>query len=170
LREIDVARREALSPSESLIEVLHPWVAYAIMPIFALANAGVSLYRFDLDASAMGIAVGASAGLLFGKPIGVLLASVIALRSGLATLPRGLHMRHLLVLGLTAGIGFTMSLFIGRLAFVDSAALAAAKLGVLVASGTAAALALLLGALSLPARPAPRGTASADETEASALL
>jgi Na+:H+ antiporter, NhaA family len=159
------AWREPVSPAESLIEKLHPWVAFAIMPCFALANAGVSLAGLELGEASAGVAFGIGVGLVLGKPIGVLLASLAVLKLGAAVLPRGLGVRHLLLLGVVAGIGFTMSLFIAQLAFVRADLLAAAKLGVLAASALAAVLGLGLGVLCLgPRAPAERAV-SADEAE-----
>jgi NhaA family Na+:H+ antiporter len=144
------------SPAESLIEKLHPWVAFAIMPIFALANAGVALGGGTLDASSWQVVTGVTVGLVVGKPLGVLLLSWLALRLRLASLPVGLGPRHLVVLGVVAGVGFTMSLFIAQLAFTDGQLLLAAKIGVLVASGGAAIGALILGRILLkPLAPAP---------------
>ncbi len=145
LHHVDVASREAMSPAESLIESLHPWVAFGIMPIFALANAGVPVAVGALDASAWRVVVGVSVGLVVGKPLGVLGAAWLAHRLRIATLPDGIRLRHLVVLGAVAGVGFTMALFVAQLAFADGALLPAAKLGVLAASGAAALLALLLG-------------------------
>ena len=161
LRHVNVARREAVSPAESLIESLHPWVAFGIMPIFALANAGVSLAGEPLDATAWRVVFGVGIGLVFGKPIGILLASWLALKLRLGTLPPGLTFRHLTVLGVVAGIGFTMALFIAQLAFTDPRLLAAAKLGVLASSGVAAIAALALGHLGLPADAARATNAGA---------
>lgn len=160
LRQVDAARREAMSPAESLIEMLHPWVAFGIMPLFALANAGVSLSGGALDASSWSVAFAVAVGLLVGKPLGVLLATGLALRLGIGTLPAGLTVRHLVVLGVIAGVGLTMALFIAQLAFTDTRLLAAAKLGVLTASFAAAMLGLVLGRLLL----APVTVAGAAET------
>lgn len=167
LRHVDVARREAVSPAASLIEALHPWVAFAIMPVFALANAGVSLRGVSLDRGTATLAAGVALGLVVGKPLGVLAASGLALRLGVATLPRGLSARHLAVLGAVAGIGFTMALFIAQLAFADPTHLGAARLGVLGASAAAAALGLGLGRGLLRAGEHPGAAESADEAEAS---
>jgi Na+:H+ antiporter, NhaA family len=123
----------------------------------------------SFDAASWSIATAVFVGLFVGKPLGVLLASALALQLRIALLPAGLQRRQLLVLGVVAGIGFTMALFIAQLAFSDSTQLAAAKLGVLVASGAAAAVGLALGRLLL----APAATAgiarSADEAESSTL-
>lgn len=163
-----MARREALSPAESLIETLHPWVAFGIMPVFALANAGVALGDVSLAGAGWAVASGAAIGLLIGKPLGILLFGGLSIGSGLAVLPTGLRPRHLLVLGVVAGIGFTMALFIAQLAFTDPALLGAAKLGVLVASGAAALVGLALGRLLLPVA-ATVGAATADEAESSTV-
>ncbi len=167
LRHVDVARREALSPAESLIEALHPWVAFGIMPTFALANAGVALGSFQLDASAWRVVIGVGLGLVVGKPVGVLLASWLSTRMGLASLPSGIRVPHLVVLGAVAGVGFTMALFIAQLAFLDPQLLAAAKLGVLAASGVAAAAGLTLGRVLLRSLETAGAAATADEAESS---
>lgn len=167
LRHVAVARREAMSPAESLIELLHPWVAFGIMPLFALANAGVVVAGGPLDESAWRVLTGAAVGLVVGKPIGVLLACALTLRLGLAALPAGLSKRHLVVLGAVAGVGFTMSLFIAQLAFVDPLLLGPAKLGILCASGVASVLALILGRALLPRTSMVTAAATADEAESS---
>jgi Na+:H+ antiporter, NhaA family len=167
LRNVDVARREAMSPAESLIETLHPWVAFGIMPVFALANAGVAVAGGSLDASSSSVVAGISVGLLAGKPLGVLLASWLTLRLRIGTLPVGMTFRHILVLGVVAGVGFTMALFIAQLAFTDARLLAAAKIGVLAASGAAAVLALVLGRLLLAPVAAAGAAETADEAERS---
>jgi NhaA family Na+:H+ antiporter len=170
LKHVDVARREAMSPAESLIETLHPWVAFAIMPLFAFANAGVSLQGVTLEGANTHIALGVALGLVLGKPLGVVFACVLALRLRIATLPRGLGVRHLLVLGVVAGIGFTMALFVAQLAFRDAAQLGAAKLGVLGASCTAAILTVVIARIAL--RPSDDADIAqcADEAEGSTEL
>lgn len=167
LRQVDAARREAQSPAESLIETLHPWVAFGIMPVFALANAGVVISSGALDAAAWSVVAGVSLGLVAGKPVGILIASWLTLRLRLGTLPAGMGWRHLLVLGVVAGVGFTMALFIAQLAFTDAKLLAAAKVGVLTASGAAAVLGLLLGRALLAPVTAGVGATTADDAERS---
>ena len=170
LREIDVARREATSPAESLIAMLHPWVAFGIMPLFALANAGVSLEGLSLDAASKRVVLGVCVGLSLGKPLGIWLAVWSAVKLGLGTPPIGLQVGHWVVLGVVAGIGFTMALFIAQLAFVDpadSSLLAAGKLGVLIASGVAALGALLLGRWLLTGSHADGAARTVDEAERS---
>jgi NhaA family Na+:H+ antiporter len=161
--------KEHDSPAEHLIHALHPWVAYAIMPLFALTNAGVSLGAVDLHGDAFRAASGVALGLLVGKPVGVLVACAIVVKLGIATLPRGIGFRELTVLGLAAGIGFTMALFIAQLAFAEPALLAASKLAVLIASGGAAVLALVAGFALLRASSAREAdvATSADEAESS---
>jgi NhaA family Na+:H+ antiporter len=167
LRHVDFARREALSPADSLIEMLHPWVAFIIMPIFALANAGVSFTGPTLDQSAIAVASGVAIGLFVGKPLGVVLLSWIALRLRIATLPKGISLQHLVVLGAVAGVGFTMALFIAQLAFTDASLLAAAKIGILAASGAAAVVGLGLGSMLLTQKLERGAALTADEAESS---
>lgn len=161
---------EGQSPAESLIERLHPWVAFAIMPVFALANAGVSVSSGALDAASWQVIVGVAFGLVVGKPIGVLIAIWLMLRLKLGALPLGIGVRHLVVLGVVAGIGFTMALFVAQLAFADAQLLAAAKIGVLSASAAAGVLALGLGwTLLAPTQPSAAAQ-TADEAESSTTL
>ncbi|MBL8721959.1 MAG: Na+/H+ antiporter NhaA [Myxococcales bacterium] len=167
LRHVDLARREAMSPAESLIETLHPWVAFGIMPVFALANAGVRVSGGALDAASWHVVAAVAVGLLVGKPVGILVASGLTLRLGLGTLPAGMTLRHLVVLGVVAGVGFTMALFIAQLAFTDSRLLAAAKIGVLAASGGAAVIGLFLGRLLLAPVVSESAARTADEAESS---
>lgn len=155
------------APAPRLIATLHPWVAYGIMPVFALANAGVSLSDFALDPPALKVLSGAALGLVVGKPVGVLAACALLLRLGVASLPVGIGAKHLVVLGVVAGVGFTMALFVAQLAFADPGLLAAAKLGILSASAAAGVLGVTLGRLLLPAKIAPGAAESADEAEAS---
>ena len=131
----------ALSPNERLQEAMHPWTSYVIVPLFALANAGVALSGDALSA-ALGSAVtlGIIAGLVAGKLIGITAASLLAVRLGLGSLPRGVGTRQLTGGAALAGIGFTVSLFVVDLAFDDPQLQAEAKVGVLVASALAAAL------------------------------
>lgn len=167
LRHVDLARREALSPADSLIATLHPWVAFGIMPVFALANAGVSFGGAGLDGGGWHVSIAVALGLVLGKPLGVLIASWITLRLRIGILPLGLGVRHVLVLGVVAGIGFTMALFIAQLAFTDERLLAAAKVGVLSASGIAAVVGLALGRMLLGPVQVAGAARTADEAECS---
>jgi NhaA family Na+:H+ antiporter len=169
LRAVNLARREALSPAESIIEVLSPWVAFGIMPVFALANAGVSLDGVSLDGAGGTVAAAAGLGLFLGKPVGIALTCWLLGRFGVVALPAGLGPRHVVVLGIVAGIGFTMALFVAQLAFPGSPGLlGAAKLGVLGGSAAAGIVGLIVGRLLLPL-PSPTSAAAstADEAESS---
>ncbi|MCJ8141764.1 Na+/H+ antiporter NhaA [Ancylobacter sp. A5.8] len=148
LRRLAIAQREMTPPVTRVQMVLHPWVAYGVMPIFALANAGVSLDGVDLGRTdTFAVMAGVAVALVVGKPLGVLAASWLVVRAGWGSLPPGVGWGGVLLVGLLAGIGFTMSIFIATLAFSDPALLGAAKLGVLVASLGAACLGLGWGVL-----------------------
>ena len=134
LRRLEVLSEKALPPLARLEHGLHGIVMFGIMPLFALANAGVELGG---GGAALGstVALGVMAGLVIGKPVGITLASWLAVRSGIAALPSGINWRTLGGAALLGGIGFTMSLFIAGLAFGGSEELlTSAKLGTLVAS------------------------------------
>ena len=154
--EVKVANLErvlgdAQSPLHRLEHLLHPWVAFLVLPIFALFNAGLSLGGGGGLLNP--VTVGTFLGLLVGKPVGVLAFSWAATQLGWASLPEGVGWRSMAGAGLLAGIGFTMSLFVGGLAFEEGGLLDQAKLGVLAASVLAAVLGLTLlgwGARSNP--------------------
>ncbi len=126
--------RETVSPLDRLETALHPWVAFGIMPIFALANAGV---KIELAAVTDSVALAVAAGLILGKPLGIVAFSWIAVKLGLARLPSGVNWKILLGAGCLAGIGFTMSLFIAGLA-LDAEQLSAGKIGTLLGSAGSA--------------------------------
>jgi len=134
VRRFQRAARETISPLEYLESVLHPWVGFAIMPLFAFANAGVPFELSDLG-DPVAVAVGVS--LVIGKPLGIVAVSFLAVRLGLARLPDGVGWGALAGGGALAGIGFTMALFIAGLA-LDGPALDAAKVGILAGSALAA--------------------------------
>jgi NhaA family Na+:H+ antiporter len=140
LQVAEIAARETLSPVERLEIALHPWVGFVIMPLFAFANAGVPLSLGDLGNS---VTVAVFVGFALGKPIGVLMFSWLAVRSGIAIRPPELSWRLLAGGGLLAGIGFTMALFIANLAFSKSL-LDGAKLGIFLASVFSAGAGLVL--------------------------
>ncbi len=151
--------REPTSPLDRLEQQMHPWVAFVIMPVFALANAGVSI-----EGSAMGqwVALAVMAGLVVGKPIGIVLFCWAAVKLGVAQMPPEINAKILLGAGCLAGIGFTMSLFIANLAMSGAELgvhLDEAKIGILVGSGISAALGFALLWLFLP----PRGSASSSD-------
>lgn len=135
---------------QRLERLLHPWVSFLILPIFALANAGIHFDGTLLGGMGSGLGLGIVAGLLLGKPIGILSFSSIAVRSGLAGKPSGATAFQMLGVGILGGIGFTMSIFIAGLAFENGNTLALAKLGILGASLLAGILGYLL--LRLAAR------------------
>jgi NhaA family Na+:H+ antiporter len=143
--------REDRSPAQRLQRALHGWVAFAIMPVFALANAGVCFGDAALAGDGARVLTGVVAGLVVGKPIGVLAFSWLAVRAGVAALPSGVRWSDVLVVGLVAGIGFTMALFIATLALPPGALIDVAKLGILLASVTAGSVGLLVGRFLLPA-------------------
>lgn len=141
---------DGTSPLVNLEHGLKPYVAFAIMPIFAFANAGVSLDGFSLQTLMAPLPLGIALGLLIGKPIGVFLCSFLVVKSGLTKLPEGVNWGMVLGVGFIAGIGFTMSLFIGILAFADPAHAAGVRFGVLSGSTVAAILGYILVKISLP--------------------
>ena len=144
---------EALAPVVRIQSRLHGWVAFGVMPLFALANAGVRAYGVEFgDRSSQLASIGIAAGLFIGKPLGIVLATFVAVRLRWSSLPRGIGWPAILVLGCVGGIGFTMSIFMAELAFGESPTLAAAKLAVLVGSLLSATAGLILGRLSLTSR------------------
>jgi NhaA family Na+:H+ antiporter len=145
LGELVFASKEAVSPLERLERTLHPWVGFVIMPIFALANAGVAV---SVAALLDPVATSVAAGLVIGKPVGILLASWLVVRLGWALLPDGVTWSVVLGAGCLAGIGFTMSLFIGSLS-LEGELLRAAKAGILMGSAVSALLGMSVLALRL---------------------
>ncbi|MDO9422517.1 MAG: Na+/H+ antiporter NhaA [Herminiimonas sp.] len=146
IKQMRHAQRDLLPPVSRVQIALHPWVAFGIMPIFALANAGVTLNGIDLSANgSMLVMIGVLAALVLGKPLGIIGVSWLVVRLGWCTLPPGVTWAGVCLVGLLAGIGFTMSIFIATLAFSDANLLGAAKLGVLIASLSAAILGLTWG-------------------------
>lgn len=127
------------SPLHRLEHALHPYVNFLVLPVFALFNAGLSLAGVGVGSVTLGIA----AGLVIGKPLGVFLLSFVAVKTGLAQLPAGVTWRGVLGVGLLAGIGFTMSLFIAGLSF-EAELYNQARLGIIAASLVSAALGVAL--------------------------
>lgn len=168
LRHVEIAQREALSPATSLIERLHPWVAFGIMPLFALANAGVQIPGSVQNASSLHtVTIATFFGLFIGKPLGILAATWVTVRLRVAALPAGITLRHLTVLGVVAGIGFTMALFIAQLAFREAELISAAKLGVIIGSLAAGVSSVVLGRVLLPDTKAEGAAETADDAECS---
>lgn len=149
VRRLQWAARETISPLEYLEQTMHPWVAFGIMPIFALANAGVP---FQLSTLTAPVSLAVMLGLLIGKPVGVLSLSWLSVRTGMAQLPDGVGWPALAGAGFLAGIGFTMALFIAGLALTGPL-LDHAKIGILGGSLISAALGMAMLRLTLPKSP-----------------
>ena len=137
LMTLEEASEKVQSPLSRIEHAMHPWVAFAIMPVFALANAGVTVDG-GLESLGDPISLGIILGLILGKPIGILLFALPTLRMGLAVLPQSVSRTHLVGAAVLAGVGFTMSLFIANLAFADATHLATAKIAILAGSLAAA--------------------------------
>ena len=146
LLAIEHACHDAMSPLQRMEHEMHHWVIFGVMPIFALANAGIRLDLHELGlALTQPVTLGIALGLLVGKPLGITLFAWLAVRLGLAELPAGTRWPQIAGLGLLGGIGFTMSLFITNLAYADAPQLvAAAKVGIFAASLLAGILGYLL--------------------------
>ena len=138
--EVSIKTRTEQDPLYSLEHGLHIWVAFLILPLFALANAGVSLKGLSLDLFMEPITLGVGLGLLLGKPIGVMLFTYLGIAFKFCSLPASVEWKQYFGLALLAGIGFTMSLFIGGLAFEDENFQTLVRLGVITASLTSGLL------------------------------
>ena len=132
-RALDVLRSalHSIAPLQRIEWALHPFTTFAVLPAFALANAGIPFGGLDPGSP---VALGVFLGLVAGKPAGILLASWLAVRAGVADLPAGVGWRHVAGAGALAGIGFTMSIFVSNLAFGSAAAAAQAKAAIFGAS------------------------------------
>ena len=151
-----------VSPLKHLEHKLHPWSSYVILPLFAFANAGVSLSGVSLASLASPVPLGIMLGLFIGKPLGISLISYLAIRFDIARLPQGCNLRHILAVSVLCGIGFTMSIFISSLAFgVEGSEWATlSRLGILCGSTLAACLGYGVLRLSLSSRGLPLVQAS----------
>ncbi len=146
LRLMSSMTNDSVGLSYRLEHSLSPWVTFVIMPVFALANAGVAIgsvenldiFRYSADAGSVGM--GIFFGLLIGKPLGIFLASWLAVKSRLAVMPEGATWRMLLAVACLGGIGFTMSLFVDSLAFTDAELIDRGKIAILMGSMAAALL------------------------------
>lgn len=140
-RQLAWLSREAISPLTRVEHGLHQWSSFVVLPIFALANAGIVLDSASIDAARdTPVTAAVALGLVLGKTIGLTLGVFIAVTLGLSSLPRGVTWSHIVGIGALAGIGFTVSLFITELAFSDPGTIAASKIGILAGSIVAAAL------------------------------
>ena len=143
LRALDAIHDRIASPADKLLRSTEPWSSYGVLPLFALANAGVvlSLGVFETHGSLM---LAIILGLVIGKPVGIVLAAWLAVRFGIAVKPDAYSWRQLSGAGALAGIGFTMSLFIAGQAFPNAEDYAAAKIAIFLASLVAGALGVLI--------------------------
>lgn len=148
------------SPLKHLEHVLHPWSAFLILPLFAFANAGVSLEGIYFSALLNPLPMGIILGLFVGKPLGIFTISWLAVKSGIAQLPQGVNFRQIFAVSILCGIGFTMSMFIASLAFehggLDYGSYS--RLGILAGSTLAAVIGYIALRLSLPNREANQST------------
>ncbi len=147
LRQMEIALRKSISPMERFETKLHPWVAFGIMPLFALANAGITV---NGDSFSHPVALAVALALLAGKPAGIFIFSYLAVKARVASLPAGVGWKAVFAGGTLAGIGFTMSLFIAGLA-VEGELLDAAKLGVIIGSMASAVAGMVMLAMIFPA-------------------
>ncbi|WP_255713048.1 Na+/H+ antiporter NhaA [Rhodopirellula halodulae] len=161
VKEVQQLTRETVSPLEYLETTLHPWTAYVIMPLFALANAGVKIEPAYLADS---VAISVVLGLVVGKPLGIVLFSWVVVRMGIAQLPHRINWPILISGSFLAGIGFTMALFIDGLAF-GAEGLDTAKTGVLFGSAISAVIGIALLVWTLPPSPSSPSSDEDDDTK-----
>ncbi len=157
---LTIPLRHAQAPLRRLEHWLHPWVAFAILPIFAFANSGLSFDGMSVSSLLDPVFLGIAAGLFAGKQLGVFGMSWLAIKLKLGAMPEGADWRQLYGVAVLTGIGFTMSLFIGGLAFPDGNAMVETKLGVIAGSVASAVLGWLL--LSSASKSKVRGKVSYD--------
>lgn len=138
---LERAARHVVPPATRLERRLYPWVYFAILPLFALTNADVAFMSTPFgDIVASPVFIGVFLGLVVGKPVGIMLMSCVIVKSGLSSLPENVNWGHMLGAAMLGGVGFTMSIFVANLAFVDPGYVIAAKVAILLASLVAGAL------------------------------
>lgn len=143
------------SPARHLEHALHPWVAYAILPLFAFANAGVSLTGMSLESFTHSVPMGIISGLLIGKTLGVFGLTLLAVKTGMAQLPTGANWGQVFGVAILCGIGFTMSIFVGSLAFAPGSEFAGEdRMGILTGSILAAVIGYAWTAMASRGKPA----------------
>jgi NhaA family Na+:H+ antiporter len=149
---IPLKGQDGKSPLKKLEHALHPYVAFLILPIFAFANAGISLEGVSLSSLATPLPMGIALGLLVGKPLGIFTFSFAAVKFGWAKLPTGVRFNHIFAVSVLCGIGFTMSIFISSLAFTDPSLGfdTFSRLGILMGSTLSALIGYTLLSKSLP--------------------
>jgi Na+:H+ antiporter, NhaA family len=141
---IPLLRRDGSNFIHALEEGLHPYVKFLILPLFAFANAGIPLAGLSMDSLTSSLPLGIAAGLVLGKPLGILLAVTACVSLGFAKLPERATWTHVIGVGCLAGIGFTMSLFIGTLAFESPTQIDAVRVGVIAGSIVSTLLGLMI--------------------------
>ncbi|MFC3560243.1 Na+/H+ antiporter NhaA [Pedobacter jamesrossensis] len=134
IQKVKTLSMAAETPLQTIEHALHPWVAFGIMPLFALANAGIVITSDFFSSLINPVSIGVAAGLIIGKFTGILLFCWVMVRFRISNLPEGANWKHIAGVALLAGIGFTMSLFISGLAFKNPAFIVQAKYGILIAS------------------------------------
>jgi len=151
---IPLNTKQKVSPARRLEHGIHPYVAWFILPVFAFANAGVSLQGVSDNGLFSLLPMGIAAGLLLGKPIGIMIFSGLAVKLGVASLPQGINFKQIAAVSVLCGIGFTMSIFIASLAFAHAApeVLTYAKIGILLGSTVSAVIGYLLLNKLLPSK------------------
>lgn len=137
-------KHKSNSPVKKLEHALHPWVAFGVLPIFAFANAGVPLYGMSAEELFTPLSIGIILGLVLGKPLGIFTLLWLTIITGLSPKPKGATWAHLFAISMMCGIGFTMSLFIGGLAFDDPDKMVSVRFGVICASVMAAIVSYLI--------------------------
>lgn len=152
VRSLSAVSRQVIPPATRLENALYPWVYFLILPLFALTNADVSISGDIASVFGSPAFLGVFFGLLAGKPIGILLASAIVVKTGLAKLPEHVNWRHMVGAAVLGGVGFTMAIFVANLAYDSEAALTSAKLAILLASAVAGVAGFAI--LSIEARAA----------------
>ena len=149
--ELAAVAAESVPPLNRLENAIHPWTSFVVVPLFALANAGIRFEGIDVgEAVTSPVSVGIAAGLVLGKTFGITVLSWVAVKLGLGELPRHTTWLDLVGIAMAAGIGFTVSLFITELAYTDPMLLDRAKLGIFIGSGVAGLLAYLVLRRSKP--------------------
>ncbi|MDV5172185.1 Na+/H+ antiporter NhaA [Photobacterium rosenbergii] len=140
------------SPLKKMEHALHPYVAFFILPVFAFANAGISLEGVSLGGLTSMLPLGIALGLMIGKPLGIFTASYLAIKTGLASMPEGIGFRQIFAVSVLCGIGFTMSIFISSLAFVGAPEEFStySRLGILLGSTISAVIGYMMLSRSLP--------------------
>ncbi|MEZ8143722.1 Na(+)/H(+) antiporter NhaA [Enterovibrio norvegicus FF-33] len=148
--------KDGKSPLKTLEHAIHPYAAFLILPLFAFANAGVSLEGVSLASLTNMLPLGIALGLLIGKPLGIFTFSWIAVKTGVARLPENVNFKQIFAVSLLCGIGFTMSIFISSLAFVgvDQSYITFSRLGILIGSTVSALAGYALLSAVLPKSPA----------------